>query len=278
MPRTVEIAQEPEFFLEADMPDSELRRVGPGLVAVQTQRRPNSGSANEDGVALIPCDAERCVLAVADGVGGHPEGATAARLALTALAQSATQATVDGAELRNGILDGFEQANQSVTALGVGAATTMAVAEIADGAVRTYHVGDSAALVVGQRGKIRLRTVSHSPVGYAVEGGWIGESEAMHHEVRHLVSNVVGSEGMRIDIGSALTLRPYDTLLLGSDGLFDNLQVEEITQLIRKGPLPRVIQSLVSACRSRMEAAPAGEPSNPDDLTAVVYRFRGAAD
>jgi serine/threonine protein phosphatase PrpC len=272
---SVEPIEQPEFFLEADTPDSELRRLDPGLVAVHSRPRPGSDAANEDGVALIPCDASRCVLAVADGVGGCPQGAVAARLALEALAQKVSQAVTSGADMRNGILDGFEEANRAVTALGVGAATTLAVAEIGEGAVRTYHVGDSALLLVGQRGKVRLRTVSHSPVGYAVEGGWLAESEAMHHEGRHLVSNVVGTNDMRIDIGSAVRVHRYDTLLLGTDGLFDNLQMDEIVQIVRKGPLRRAIRSLVSICGERMGAPQAGQPSNPDDLTAVAFRLGG---
>ena len=79
---SVEPIEQPEFFLGADTPDSEFRRLGPGLVAVHSRPRPGSDALNEDGVALIPCDASCCVLAVADGVGGCPQGAVAARLAL----------------------------------------------------------------------------------------------------------------------------------------------------------------------------------------------------
>ncbi len=57
----------------------------------------------------------------------------------------------------------------------------------------------------------------------------------MHHEERHLVSNVVGTDDMRIELGPPLKLARYDTVLLASDGLLDNLYTDEIVELIRKG-------------------------------------------
>ncbi len=127
-------------------------------------------------------------------------------------------------------------------------------------------------LVVGQRGKLKLQTVPHSPVGYAVEAGLLDEKEAIHHEDRHLVSNIVGSPEMTIEVGRTLKLRPRDTVVLGSDGLFDNLHVEEITEIVRKGPLAAAASALADICRRRMDEPEPGRPSKPDDLTFLVYR------
>ena len=146
------------------------------------------------------------------------------------------------------------------------------MAEIQGRTVRPYHVGDSMVLVVGQRGKIKLQTVSHSPVGYAVESGMLDETEAMNHAERHLVSNIIGAADMRIEIGPTIELARFDTLLLASDGLFDNLHVDEIVQRVRKGPLKRVIRTLAEDCRRRMLDAEDDQPSKPDDLTFVAFR------
>ena len=170
------------------------------------------------------------------------------------------------------MLDGVERANAEVTGLAVGAATTLAVVELGRAAIRPYHVGDSTILVVGQRGKLKLQTVPHSPVGYAVEAGLLDEKEAIHHEDRHLVSNIVGSPEMTIEVGRTLKLRPRDTVVLGSDGLFDNLHVEEITEIVRKGPLGAAAAALADVCRRRMDEPEPGRPSKPDDLTFLVYR------
>jgi serine/threonine protein phosphatase PrpC len=269
--------EEVQFFAEPDKPEGESHRIATGMAVVRSIRCPGKQTANEDAAAILCCDARRGVLAVADGFGGQPAGDQASQLALAALAEAVEEALSVGGILRAGILNGFEKANQEVSALGVGAATTLAVAEIEDGSVRPYHVGDSVILVVGQRGKIKLQTVPHSPVGYAVEAGWLEEAEAMHHEERHLVSNMVGSAEMRIEIGSALQLRPRDTLLLASDGLFDNLHIDEIVQYTRKGPLGSVSKLLANECDARMRTPREGLPCKPDDLTFIVFRLQDSA-
>ena len=67
----------------------------------------------------------------------------------------------------------------------------------------------------------------------AVESGMLDEDEAVHHEERHLISNVVGADDMRIEIGLSINMAAKDTLLLASDGLFDNLYLNEIIETNR---------------------------------------------
>jgi serine/threonine protein phosphatase PrpC len=177
--------------------------------------------------------------------------------------------------LRTAILNGIERASQAVARLGTGAATTLTVAEIQEDVVRPYHVGDSMLLVVSQRGRIKFQSVAHSPVGFAFESGLLGESEALHHEDRHLVSNVLGARDMRIEIGPTLRLAPRDTLLLASDGLGDNLRLREIAERARSGPIGGCAERLVADARRRMTEPAAGEPSKPDDLTLLLFRLSG---
>jgi serine/threonine protein phosphatase PrpC len=248
--------------------------VAGGEVVLFSIRSPGKESDCEDGAAVIPVDDARAVLVVADGVGGRRSGAEAADLALRAIAECVRAGIDAEAGLRSAVLDGFERANERVTRLAVGAATTLAAVEIDGPTVRVYHVGDSMVLVVGQRGKVKLQTVSHSPVGYAVEAGMIDEKEAIHHEDRHLVSNIVGTADMRIELGRALRLRPRDTVVVGSDGLFDNLHVEEVADYVRKGPLAAAATALAAASRRRMCEPEPDHPSKPDDLTFLLYRRR----
>ena len=80
------------------------------------------------------------------------------------------------------------------------------------------------------------------------------------------------SAGLRIEVGGWLKLRLREPGLVASDGLFDNLHLEEIVELVRKGPLQEAAQRLAAAGRKRMEQPQAGHPSQPDDLTLVLYR------
>jgi serine/threonine protein phosphatase PrpC len=243
-----------------------------GTAVYYSTSGPGKGSSNEDGLAVIPVGERDGVLAVADGMGGQPAGAAAARLALECLAGSIGQAVRSGTRLREAILNGIERANHEVRALGVGAGTTLAVVEIRGEVARAYHVGDSEILIVGQRGKIRFQTVPHSPVGYGVEAGLIDRREALEHEDRHLLSNLVGSAEMRMEIGPLIRLRPRDVVLLASDGLHDNLHNEEVVNTVRKGPLARAARELVRVGTERMNDSEGQEPSKPDDLTFVMFR------
>lgn len=264
-------------YLDMNMSVGEVLRIGSGTAAVFSARAPDKDSANEDAAVLIPTGPDSCVMAVADGAGGLPGGERASGLAVRALENSLRNAAEPGDGLRGAILDGIEAAAEAIRALGIGAGTTLAAVEVQGRSMRSYHVGDSMILVVGQRGKIKFRTVSHSPVGYAVEAGFLDAGEAMHHEDRHLVSNIVGSADMSMEIGTPLELAPRDTLILATDGLFDNLLEKEIAERIRKGGLDGVSDNLARECRRRMESDQSEKPSKPDDLTFVVYRPASAA-
>jgi len=267
------------MLFEAQMTDVASFDFLGGSVAVFTTRSPQKETPNEDVAALWPVSLTSGVLAVADGLGGHAGGERASRLAAEALQKSLqevvpTSGPIDETvELRSAILNGIESANNCVRQLGTGAATTMALVEIQDRTIRPYHVGDSAILVTGQRGKVKLQTIPHSPIGYAVEAGLMKEEDAIHHEARHVISNVIGSDQMRIEIGPPIEMAPRDTLLLASDGLFDNLLPDEIVETIRRGPLEEAVGELIDIAQERMAKQTNGTtPSKPDDLTVIAYR------
>jgi serine/threonine protein phosphatase PrpC len=261
------------FYLERAMEEAELHPIAGGVAAVFSAPCPGRATANEDAAALIPIDRGSAVLAVADGLGGSPAGEHAAARAVESLADALRPGAREGALLRTAILNGFERANRAVAELGSGAGTTLTVVEIQEDLVRPYHVGDSSILITGRNGRVKLRTVAHSPVGFAVEAGVLDEGEAMHHAERHIVSNVLGAPDMRIEIGPARSLSPHDTVVLASDGLDDNLRTEEIVDCVRKGPVEEGARALSRAARHRMTDPAPGEPSKPDDLTFVLFRL-----
>jgi serine/threonine protein phosphatase PrpC len=79
---------------------------------------------------------------------------------------------------------------------------------------------------------------------------------------------------MSVEIGSHLSLAPRDTVVLASDGLFDNLYIDEISACVRKDSLDQACLLLVETTRSRMTETTPEHPSKPDDLTVVLYRPR----
>ena len=133
-------------------------------------------------------------------------------------------------------------------------------------------MGDSEAMIVGQRGRIRLQTLAHSPTGFAVEAGFLDHRDALHHAERHLVSNFVGTNDMRIDVGPAVRLRARDTILLASDGLTDNLHLDEVVNRIRCGPIDDAGKTLISLAARRMGDRQSSMPSKTDDLSVLLFR------
>lgn len=258
--------------LNGEMTAPIFLEIAGGHAAILSSRGPHKESPNEDAAAVIPLGATSGILAVADGCGGHAAGEHAARLAIEILYRRLTHVEAPENGLREAILDAFEEASSAIGSLGLGAGTTLAVAEIQPGVVRTYHTGDTDILVIGQRGRTKLQTLAHTPTAYAREAGLLDESSAMHHEDRNLISNSVGSADMRVEVGSVTPLALRDTLLLASDGVADNLWSHEIIDLIRTGPLARSAERIARACRDRMQSQTPGQPSKPDDLTFILFR------
>jgi PPM family protein phosphatase len=252
--------------------ETQIVRMGGGYMVAYTCRSPDKETDNEDTVAAIPYGPDAAVLVVADGAGGLPAGRRASRTAVETLDASLQTAMSETTLLRTAILNGIDEANRAVLALGGGSATTLTVVTIEGAVARTYQIGDSEAIIVGQRGKVKAQTLAHSPTGFAVEAGFLDQRAALHHEERHLVSNFLGSSDMRIDMGATVTLSTYDTVLLASDGLTDNLHFDEIVDNIRKGSLEAAADALTRLAKRRMTVESKNQPSKPDDLSVILFR------
>ncbi len=260
-------------------PDRRALEIAGGTCVAFTSPAPDKKSENEDTVAAILCGDESVVFVIADGAGGLPAGKRASQEAIATLETCLRRSLAEPTLLRTAILNGIEEANRAVQALGNGSATTLTVLSIDGVIARAYQIGDSEAMIVGQRGLIKLQTPVHSPTGFAVEAGYLDQREALHHEDRHLVSNFLGTPDMRIDIGAEIRLRPRDTVLVASDGLMDNVHVEEIVERIRCGPLDAAANRLLELANQRMQNTVGEQPSKPDDLSLVLFRkpYRGGA-
>jgi PPM family protein phosphatase len=258
------------LYVESDMAIADITKVTEGHVAVLCRRCPDKVEPNDDSAAFIQTASGAIVMLVADGVGGCPLGYKASAIAVESIIEG-VEAAEPFSDLRPAILDGIERANREILDLGIGAATTLAVVEIQDRVARAYQVGDSMTLMIGQRGALKWKSTPHSPVGYAIESGMLDESEAMHHHDRHVVSNLVGSRSMHIEIGPTRTLSPRDSVIVGSDGLFDNLHVAEVIALAKSGRPDKRIASLAELATRRMNEHVDGQPGKPDDLAVLIY-------
>ncbi|MCB0418349.1 MAG: protein phosphatase 2C domain-containing protein [Bdellovibrionaceae bacterium] len=267
-----------KVYLEDEMHVGEVIQLPFGQVAVYSTRSPEKTPKhqNEDAAGLFSYGDGTVVLAVADGVGGLPKGSQASEVAMQALEEAIDKGQKSGLQVRDAILNGIEEANTRILSLGQGSATTISIAEVSQDSIRPYHVGDSLILLFGLKGKTKWQTVPHSPVGYLVEGGAMNEREALEAPDSNLISNMLGSQEMRIEIGPSIKLGQRDTLLLATDGLSDNFLMDEIIERARKGNLEEVMNRLSAEVHQRMVSESGGHPSKPDDCTFILFRPQAA--
>lgn len=270
-----------QVFLEVD--HERPCRLAPehGEAVLFSTRAYDKTTGNEDAALFCELPGPVAVLAVADGVGGQPAGGEAAATAIGAVRRAVERARdrtgerggrAEGDTLRSAIFDAFEDANAKLLAQGIGSGTTLVVVEVRDGTARAYHAGDSGALLVGQRGRVRFETIPHSPVGYGVAAGMLEHDETHHHDERHLLSNCVGSRDMRVEIGAPVPMGWRDTLLLATDGVLENIERRDLIEQIRSGPLIQAATDLQARLRLTMAGVDPKLPAHPDDATALLFR------
>jgi serine/threonine protein phosphatase PrpC len=260
------------LFLGHAMHSPETVTFTSGELACFTRPCPPSESTNEDACGFLSRNNQSVVLMLADGMGGSSYGGESSTIALQSVKKEIEALGESDTLVRTAIVNAFENANESIRGISGSAGTTLVVVEIDGKSFRPYHVGDSAILVVGGKGKVKYQNVAHSPTGFSIEAGFMEEAEAMQHEERHLISNVLGTAEMYIQIGPKVTLSQRDTVLLASDGLTDNLYLEEIVKCCRVRPLKKAIEMLVELATQRMTQSEEGKPSKPDDLSILLYR------
>ena len=196
------------------------------------------------------------VVAVADGMGGAAAGEVASRLAIDAATRE--DGTVQERVRRgNEAVVAAEASDSSLS--GMGTTLTLGIFH-ADGRVELGHVGDSRAYLL-RDGELRQVTRDHTLVSDMVEQGRLSAAQAETHPRRHLLTRVIGMEGVTPDI-IELTLEVGDRLLFCSDGLTNMVAGVGIQRLLQAAADPP------EAAWSLVEAANAA--GGLDNVTVIV--------
>ena len=218
---------------------------------------------NEDACGVFSFPAKNgpiVLLAVADGLGGHPAGEIASSLAIAALNDAVSRGleaspSPDPPALRALLAAAFDHANREVIrrsscdpgCLGMGTTLVAAILD-REGEGVAGNIGDSRAYLVGEGGILRI-TRDHSRVQEMVDQGLLLPGEAVSHPLRHIVTRVIGRPGdlpdlFSFSIGSSL-------LVLCSDGLMDGISEEELGHLSGRVRLAGLCDSLVESAREK---------------------------
>lgn len=220
---------------------------------------------NQDSVLVIDLEAvPGCVLLVADGMGGHPDGRLAADIATAAAADTLEQAPDPAAAL----VEAVAAANRAIGERAVpdergrSLGTTLVAAVVSGGRASVANVGDSRAYLV--RGAVATQlSVDHSWVAEQVRARILTEDEALRHPRRSRVTRALLGAPVEPDLFE-VSLRTGDVLLLCSDGLWESLPASRIAELLGgDAPLDELVGALVDA---------ALDAGSTDNVTATALR------
>ena len=259
----------PIFFAGRDLDEPITFSILGGEVALFTHASPTPSHDNEDAVGVFEWEGETGVLVVADGLGGLPRGGDASHQMVESLGHPKIKESVDP------VVACLESVNESLVSGHSGSGTTVSVVKIERRGIRSYHVGDSATMVIGRRGRIKFQTTPHSPVGIAEVNRELDEKAAMIHPNRHVINNIIGMADMWIDIGKPIQLADLDTVILASDGLWDNLYRDEVVEMVSNPSLMKAADGIFQMATERMKRKPGSTFGKPDDLSFILYRPHG---
>ncbi len=191
-------------------------------------------SNNQDS-ALMVDDAN--LFGVADGMGGHQGGEVASAMAVELAKAHSADRTLESlkqaARVANRAI--FEKAGNDPDLHGMG--TTLVAVQLVDGPegdeIGWINVGDSRVYLL-RDGELRQLSHDHSLVEDLVRDGRISREEAKVHPQRNILTRALGIDlDVNVDSGSLLPLAG-DRYLLCSDGLFNEVTLDQMSAALRR--------------------------------------------
>ena len=207
---------------------------------------------------------------VADGMGGHEGGQIASRLAVDAFIKAYADASDSDPQKR--LLTALGQAHHSIqqrakqdSRLSSMGTTCTAIALI-DARLYFVHVGDSR-LYLLREGKLRVLSRDHTLIARLLEKKLIRPEQAHDHPQKHVLTSAVGVSDEEIEIDAPpgpFPLQQGDLVMICTDGLWGQIEAEEIEQALAS-------HSPDAACRSLVDLAK--KRGGPDNITLQVLRI-----
>jgi len=216
------------------------------------------------------------LFALADGMGGHPEGEVAAQLALQTLAsafQREAKPTLKNPIkfLQDAILAGHHLLLRYATEKGlVDTPRTTVVACVIQGKSAYWaHCGDSRLYLV-REGQLVARTRDHSYTELQQTMAHVVPMDARFN--RSVLFTCLGSPGKPVvDTSGPTMMRPGDRIVVCSDGLWSTVTDETIVELLASRPLSDAVPEMV-------EQALRNGGANCDNVTVLAVEWEAAED
>lgn len=230
-------------------------------------------NVNQDRVAHA-YSKEALLLVLADGMGGHHRGEVAAQFAIDVLTESfrhrALPILSDPSKfLIDHILQAHDVIDQHalLNDMPESPRTTAVAAIMQHDTLFCAHVGDSR-LYHFRNGRTLFCTEDHSKVGAMYRRGLISKEQMQTHPERGKIYNCLGGDRPpHIELASKSMLLEGDIILLCTDGLWSELEDEEIAEILQNGPVADTLPVLFRLAESRTN------PKNSDNMSAVAINW-----
>lgn len=227
---------------------------------------------NEDSLAIrepedVAVRKDKGILvALADGMGGLADGATASRLAVEKIVEAYYRGREPpGLALERAVKEAnreiFLRSRSSATSASMG--STVTALALLEGQAWVGQVGDSRAYCY-RDGTLHQITRDHSLVRELVDMGQIEESSPHYAFHRNVLTRGLGlREDVAVDIYELRELEPGDRIVLSSDGLHEIVNQQEMVVALEKFGT-----DLDGACREMVGIATSR--GAPDNITVAI--------
>ena len=214
---------------------------------------------------------------VADGMGGYQEGERASAITVRTVVRHVLEEIFtpmleqrmndpERPPIADVLREAVQQANKAVTTELSEGGTTATITVILGDLVYIAHVGDSRAYMITDDG-IEQITRDHSLVQRLIELEQLTPEEAAEHPQRNVLYKAIGqSESLEVDTITR-RLQPRARLLLCSDGLWNLVSEDTISEMVHQYPDPQEV------CNQLVKLA--NERGGADNITVVLVQAPG---
>ena len=213
---------------------------------------------NEDSVIVTKNLANECLLAVADGMGGHRGGEIASSIAISHIGKRFSEISSIGnkEDAINWIKDVVSEANVQIYKYtnenpeSTGMGTTLVMAVLTPDFLLFGNIGDSSGYVLKNE-KLHKITTDHTLVNLLVKSGELTEEEAKDHPRKNVLMRALGATTkVEMDVFDVET--DVDGIVLCSDGLTNMLDDEQIAKVLcEKSSIDERLKKLIVKSNNR---------------------------
>ncbi|NDV63282.1 serine/threonine-protein phosphatase [Puniceicoccales bacterium CK1056] len=224
-----------------------------------------TGSVRRENQDSYLVDPAMGLFAVADGLGGLPNGDRASKLALDILKRQLREHPQMTLEMAIGIInEESRKVGYEIDESGFGTTLTIGRYKAEEEILELVHIGDSAAYLV-TNDKAHLITVEHTVAARMIASQFEEACEAIPASAHHTLTQCIGQD-LYIDPQVAeFKIQEGDRLFLLTDGVTKALDEESLRESLE------VRESLESICQTltfRIEVA-----GSPDNYTIAAVEF-----